>query len=637
MNKRRSSAGLLNKKNFLGPVPDLEQHVSSDWWKKIFNSNYLKTDADVVADREITENEVNIFLKLLNIDHESKILDLCCGQGRHTLEIYRRNFKNIEGLDRSHFLIQKARNQAKKEHLSVKFTEGDARKLPKKPDTYDAVMILGNSFGYFETIKDDLLVLKEVSRVLKPNGQLIIEVTDGDFLRNNFQPRSWEWLDKKQLVCRERSLSFDKQRLISREIINNVEKGLIVDQFYAERLYSPEELKKLLTEAGFSKVSFHGEITSASKRDQDLGMMARRIVVTATIKKAWTPIKIKPTARTTNVTVILGDPLKADIVKPNATFDEDDFYTIDLLKSALKDLDGYQFNYLNNHDNLIADLVKNKNSIDLVLNLCDEGFNNDPRKELHIPSILETLGIDYTGAGPQCLAFCYDKSLVRGIAKEIKVPVPEAHFIKPEDITFEMPFEFPVIIKPNYGDSSYGITRDSVVYNFDDLIAAINKIRDDFGYDKPILIEEFLPNNDLTVGIIGNPLGSYKILPITEEDYSALPGGLPKICGYEAKWDPQSIYWKSIKTIQTKLNAELEKEIIESCLKLFERLECRDYCRFDWRISKSGQPKLLEVNPNPGWCWDGHLAKMAGFDGLSYKQMLELILESALQRIKGTY
>ncbi len=66
---------------------------------------------------------------------------------------------------------------------------------------------------------------------------------------------------------------------------------------------------------------------------------------------------------------------------------------------------------------------------------------------------------------------------------------------------------------------------------------------------------------------------------------------------------------------------------------LFERLEVRDYCRFDWRLDARGNPKLLEVNPNPGWCWDGHMAKMSKIAGMSYTEMLEAILQAAEQRI----
>ena len=80
--------------------------------------------------------------------------------------------------------------------------------------------------------------------------------------------------------------------------------------------------------------------------------------------------------------------------------------------------------------------------------------------------------------------------------------------------------------------------------NFEGLLNSISEIREKFGYGKPILIEEFLTGKDLSVGIIGNPSDSYTVLPIIEEDYSMLPAELPRICGYEAKWCPDSPYWK---------------------------------------------------------------------------------------------
>lgn len=258
-------------RRFLGPVTDLEEHVEPDWWSRIFNSLYLKTDADVVDDINITREEVDLFSRVLNLSPDDHILDLCCGHGRHSLELARRGFRNVEGLDRSHYLIQKAKNQAKKEGLNVKFREGDARKLPYSPDTFDVVLILGNSFGYFETVEEDLKVLKEVFRVLKPWGKILIDVANGEYLKNNFQPRSWEWIDKKHFVCRERSLSVDGKRLISREVIVNAEKGVIADQFYAERLYTHEELEGLLKAAGFSDVKFHGELSPTSQRTRILG------------------------------------------------------------------------------------------------------------------------------------------------------------------------------------------------------------------------------------------------------------------------------------------------------------------------------------------------------------------------------
>jgi len=616
----------------LGPVSDLEEFVKKDWWKKIFNAYYLKTDGDVVEDQKITSFEINYFTRIMDFKPEQRILDLCCGQGRHSIELAKRGFENVEGLDRSRFLIHKAKTISKKEGINCHFREGDARKLPYSPDSFDVILILGNSFGYFESVNDDFKVLKEAFRILRPWGKILIDLTDGNYVKDNFQPRSWEWIDKNLFVCRERTLSLDKQRLISREVINDVNKGVLVDQFYAERLYSQSTISEILEKAGFSEITFHGTIKPESQRDQDLGMMERRIIVSAIVKKEWTQLKkrIKPTER--KISVIFGDPTKPDVLKPLAIFDEDDFYTIDKLKSTLKNIVGYNFTYLNNHDTIIQDLLKIKNNCDYILNFCDEGYYNDARKELHIPALLDILKIPYTGSGPQSLAFCYDKSLVRGIAKELEIPVPAAIFIKPEEKVIDLPLYFPAIVKPNFGDSSFGITQRSVVYNGEQLLSAITEIREKFGYDKPILVEQFLTGKDLTIGIIGNPPNDYLILPIIEEDYSCLPPELPKICGYEAKWMPDSPYW-NLKSIQAELPEETTR-LIESCsLKLFERLECRDYVRFDWRLDNEGNPKLLEVNPNPGWCWDGHLAKMASFAGLNYQEMLEKILDAAERRI----
>jgi len=166
----------------------------------------------------------------------------------------------------------------------------------------------------------------------------------------------------------------------------------------------------------------------------------------------------------------------------------------------------------------------------------------------------------------------------------------------------------------------------------EELIDAVVQIRRRFGYDQPVLVEEFLQGKDLSVGIIGNPPQEYTILPVVEEDYSVLPEGLPHLCGYEAKWLPDSPYW-NLRSIPAELSESTRNVLEDASVRLFVRLECRDYARFDWRLDSEGNPHLLEVNPNPGWCWDGHLAKMAHIAGLSYADMLEAIVSAAAMRL----
>jgi D-alanine-D-alanine ligase len=616
----------------IGPVEDLESYVKADWWRDIFNANYLRTDGDVVEDPDITSNEIDLFVGLLELDTDACILDLCCGQGRHVLELARRGYTNLYGVDRSHYLISRAKRISSQQGLNVIFREGDARKLRFASSKFDLIYLAGNSFGYFESAEDDIAVLLELRRLLRPGGQLLIDFTDGDYLRKSYETRSWEWIDKNYFVCRERSLSKDSNRLISREVITHTSKGVIADQFYAERLYNSEQLGGLLNSNGFDVLQAV-PMSTDSKRNQDLGMMAQRIILTARSNKIEAE-QVKPRSRVRKVLVLQGDHRRADTVKPSGGFDDDDFYTINQLKLALAELEGYKFTYLDDHDNLPATLQKSAEKADFVFNLCDEGFNNEPSKELHIPSLMEMLNIRYSGGTPQCLAYCYDKSLVRGMAVEMEIPVPNAFSISPEEVTFiALPIEFPVIVKPNFGDSSVGITADNVCHNVQQLEEAVSRVRAISGYDRPVLVEQFLTGKDISVGIIGNPPDSYMMLPIIEEDYSCLPAELPKICGYEAKWDTESVYFTNIKSIPAELPQATVEFLSASCIKLFQRTGCKDYARFDWRLDHNGTPRLLEVNPNPGWCWDGHLARMAALAGMSYSEMLQEILNTCSERV----
>ena len=335
-NTRRKRAKCTVQSKTLGPVEDLEVHVRSDWWQTLFNSLYLKTDADLLDDMELTRKEVDLVVSILGLAPEDKILDLCCGQGRHVIELARRGFSNVEGYDRSQYLIRKARTRAQKENLQVRFREGDARKLPYPCDTFDVVTILGNSFGYFDSTFDDRKVIEEIFRVLKPVGRVFIDTSDGDYTKKNFQPRSWEWLDRRYFVCRERALSSDGERLICREVISRIDKGIIADQFYAERLYNKESLFELLTTSGFSSPTFHATFSSVSAGTQDPGLMEQRIMLSASVEKAWSSaLQTAENRKSLNVAVVLGDPRKKDDVKPACIFDDDDFITISKLKEAL--------------------------------------------------------------------------------------------------------------------------------------------------------------------------------------------------------------------------------------------------------------------------------------------------------------
>ena len=617
----------------LGPVSDLERHLPSDWWRTLFNSLYLETDGDVIENDRNTADEVDLLIRSVGLERNDRILDLCCGQGRHSLELARRGFPHVTGLDRSRYLIRLARKRAKQRVLQVSFHEGDARRFRLGDGEFHCVCILGNSFGYFERPEDDLAVLEAVKRALGSGGSLVMDLMDGDWMRHHFEARSWEWVDQNHFVCRERDLAGDGDRLISREVVVHAERGVIADQFYAERLYSKERLEALLKSAGFTNVRFHSLLAPDSHRNQDLGMVAHRLFVTSDAPRRARRMP-RRAALFSDTTVILGDPNLPDPVKRNGRFNEEDAETVERFKTALGELPDYRFRFLDNHASLFADLRANRPHF--VLNFCDEGFNNDAFMEMHVPAMLEMLDIPYSGAGPACLGLCYNKSLVRGIAQAIDVPVPAETYFNSDDLAATIPSVFPALIKPNYGDSSIGITKDAVVHTWEEAITCLGRLRAQMP-GCPILIQEFLTGPEYSVGIIGNPGQGYRVLPPLEVDYSRLDPALPQLLPYESKWIPDSPYWMQISYREARLDEEGRRKMIDYSNILFERLGCRDYARFDFRADAEGEIRLLEVNPNPGWCWDGKLNLMAEIAGLRYSDLLKLIIEAAQERVAAQH
>src|ERR1700740_113307 len=397
----------------LGPVSDLERHLPSDWWRTLFNSLYLETDGDVIENDRNTAAEVDLLIRSVGLERNDRILDLCCGQGRHSLELAWRGFPHVTGLDRSRYLIRLSRKRAQQRNLQVSFHEGDARRFRLGDTEFHCVCLLGNSCGYFERPEDDLAVLEAVKRALTSGGALVMDLMDGEWMRRHFDPRSWEWIDQNHFVCRERDLAEDGDRLISREVVVHAERGVIADQFYAERLYSKQRLEALLTGAGFTNVRFHRLFAPDSQRNQDLGMVAHRLVLNFEAPRRARRLP-RRTALFSDVTVVLGDPRLPDPVKRDGRWNEEDIETIERLKAALKELPDYRFLFLDNHASLYTELRANRPHF--VLNFCDEGFNNDAFMEMHVPALLEMLDIPYSGAGPVCLGLCYNKSWGGGVA-----------------------------------------------------------------------------------------------------------------------------------------------------------------------------------------------------------------------------
>jgi D-alanine-D-alanine ligase len=230
------------------------------------------------------------------------------------------------------------------------------------------------------------------------------------------------------------------------------------------------------------------------------------------------------------------------------------------------------------------------------------------------------------------MAICYDKQIVRLVAAALDIPVPRELCLEPDQALPARADLYPALIKPNHGDGSVGITQDAVVRSAAEAERYVAWLRHELP-GRTILVQEYLPGPEYGVGLIGNPGDRLEALPVLEVDFTRLPAGLAPILSFESKALPDSPYWTEIRFRCAVAHAGMLARIVGHAKRLFARLGCRDYGRFDFRCAADGEPRLLEVNPNPAWANDGKLAFMAGFAGIAYPDMLKMILDAALRRV----
>jgi len=250
--------------------------VNPDWWKTMFDATYLLTDARSVCDNHLTSREVNVICDLLPIDKNHTILDMCGGHGRHSMELCARGYTHCTLLDYSDYLLDCAAETAGKNNYPITFVQGDARNTDFSSESFDHVIIMGNSLGYVGGELADYKILKEGFRILRFGGWMLVDVSNGAEVKESFNPYAWHEIGEDTVVCRQRVISGDTIK--AREMVISKGKGLIRDRTYSMRIYDAESLKTLFQKVGYTDISVY---TGFSRResDKDYGFMNRRMIV----------------------------------------------------------------------------------------------------------------------------------------------------------------------------------------------------------------------------------------------------------------------------------------------------------------------------------------------------------------------
>lgn len=263
---------------------------------------------------------------------------------------------------------------------------------------------------------------------------------------------------------------------------------------------------------------------------------------------------------------------------------------------------------------------------DAVFNLA-EGFEGNLRAEPYIAGFLELIGKPYTGSPPGVLELCRNKYHAKLLLEREGIPTPRFQLFRSPEETLNL--GFPVIVKPALEDASIGITSESVAWREEELRANVKRILEN--YLQPALVEEYIDGREINVGVLGNK-DNAQVLPLSEIAFN-FPKEMPKIMSFEAKWiEGSQAYVNTVPRCPTEIEPRLEERIKNLALQVYRKLEMRDYARIDFRV-RGEDIFVIEANPNP--CLNPEASgfvRSAGAAGLSYTQVVEKLLELALER-----
>jgi D-alanine-D-alanine ligase len=287
---------------------------------------------------------------------------------------------------------------------------------------------------------------------------------------------------------------------------------------------------------------------------------------------------------------------------------------------------------------------------DFVFNIA-EGEGVGRCREARVPAVLEMLGIPYSGSDPLTLAACLDKDVARRLVLA-DCAAPEGWTLD-ERLTGQVEDEigafltggilertgedeegqllpFRAILKPAFEGSSKGIRGRCIAETKEEAYDIYRRLAAD--YHQPILIEDFIAGDEVTVGLVGNPstehgtdveiLGVMRILPKRADESF--------IYSLEVKrdWQNQVDY-----ECPARLSEETMKEVKVASRLAYLDLGCRDLARIDFRV-RDGVPYFIEANPLPGLApGTSDLVILARGHGIEYPDLIRRILHAALTRV----
>ena len=201
------------------------------------------------------------------------MLDLCCGPGRFSIQFAKHGFK-VTGVDKTKYLLEKAKQETQNQNINIEFIQADMLEYIN-PDTFDLVINMYTSFGYFEKDEDDLNVLKNIYTSLNKGGQFLIDIMGKEILARIFQPTLSTKGKDGSLWIQKHEIADNWTRIKNEWII--IKNNTVKSHHLSHTVYSGRELKEILFKAGFNKVHLFGDFIGS-----EYGVNSDRLIAIAT-------------------------------------------------------------------------------------------------------------------------------------------------------------------------------------------------------------------------------------------------------------------------------------------------------------------------------------------------------------------
>jgi SAM-dependent methyltransferase len=255
------SGGLASVVNF----SSMEWFENEDFWRDFYA--FMFPPERFTAARD----EVGWIVALTQCSRGS-VLDLCCGPGRHAVEFAQLGFQ-VTGVDRSPFLLDRAREHAAQCGASIEWVMEDMRNFVR-PAAFDLACNLFTSFGYFKDEEDNCRVLRNIHESLKQTGVLTIEVVGKERLARTWQNTISTELADGSLMVQRPQLRDNWRRVYSHWTL--IKDGRARSFSFEHTIYSGRELKDLLLSCGFEQVALFGDLAGAA-----YDLEAKRLIAVA--------------------------------------------------------------------------------------------------------------------------------------------------------------------------------------------------------------------------------------------------------------------------------------------------------------------------------------------------------------------